>query len=103
MTSMILRSKNFAEFAGRIRSAVSAPLLVPAIAIISRSTGMSPASAAIRVISTQTFVPSHSRLSTFAMSSKGWIVPNSFRIAFSTPLNAWVPAKILLPFEQIFF
>ena len=81
MTSRTLSSKNRLAFADLINNAVSAPLPEPAMAMMSLSTGIRPASVAIKAISTQTFVPSPNSLSVLAIISRGSIVPNSFRIA----------------------
>ena len=48
--SFIFRSKNLEALAGFMSRAVSAPLLLPAMAMMSLSIGMSPASATINVI-----------------------------------------------------
>jgi hypothetical protein len=103
ITSLIRKSKSLAALAGLIRSAVSAPFPVPAIATTSLSTGISPASAAISVISTHTFVPSPMSLSVLAISSSGSSVPKFVRIALSALLSAWVPVKIFALFASISF
>ena len=65
--SWMSKSRKLVVLAGRIRMAVSAPLDDPAIATTSLSIGMTPASAAMRVISTATLTPAQNNLKTEAI------------------------------------
>jgi len=69
MISCMSKSKKLPVLADLMIMAVLAPLCWPATAITFSPIGMAPASAAIRVISGQTFMPDEKMRSTFAMRS----------------------------------
>ena len=74
--------------AGVKTTAVSTPCARPPIAMISSSTGINPASAAIMEISQATFTPCENIRRVSAMISGGFIPPNLLVIPRPTPLNA---------------
>ena len=68
--------------------------------MISSSTGINPASAAIMEISQATFTPCENIRRVSAMISGGFIPPNLLVIPRPTPLSAWDPIKVSTPFSS---
>ncbi len=93
--SSTLVSKIRFACAARRMSTVSAPEEVPATAMTGTPGRISPASAAITAISTQTLTPWPTMRSASAITSAGLIPPYFFEMPRSTPLNAKLPVQIL--------
>ena len=101
ITSRIRISKNVCVLLGIKTNAVSAPLMVPPMAIASSSVRMSPASAAIHAISQLTFVPCPKSRRTAEIIPSTCSVWNFLFTARPRVPNACVVVSVFAPFCSI--
>ena len=103
MISRIFKSKAVWVLVGFMTRAVSAPLIVPAIVIVSWVVGMAPASVAMQAISQLTFVPCPKRRRVSEIMPSVWMVPNFLLIARPRVPKAWaVVRSFALLFWMVF-